>query len=325
MNLRDRTLEFCPQSLSAVASDRPFSANSARNLLGKLGAFCNFPLCGTSTERACANIMRYRLLRLTKLSARLFVVLYSAAWISMGASDLPRNEAAAAPVLVELFTSEGCSSCPPADRLLQELDRSQPVSGAQLIVLSEHVDYWNHIGWTDPFSSRFFSDRQSAYSERFGLSSVYTPEMVVDGTTEFVGGDSRLASQAVEKALALPKVAIRISSISLDASKTLQAHIDTDALPETSKIRKADIYLVTALNHAESQVLRGENGGRRLTHVGVVQTLTKVGSLEVGKSFSQDVHVKLDSRTDPANLRVIAFIQQTGQKQVLGVAQQRAQ
>ena len=259
---------------------------------------------------------------MTKLSALVLAIVFASLFVS--ASDAPRGEAPA-PVLVELFTSEGCSSCPPADALLQQLDRTQPVGGAQLIVLSEHVDYWNHIGWTDPYSSRFFSDRQSAYTERFGLSSVYTPEMIVDGTTEFVGGDSRLASQAVEKALALPKVAIRISSISLDASKTMQAQIDTDALPETSKIRKADIYLVTALNHAESQVLRGENGGRRLTHVGVVQTLTKVGSLEVGKSFSQNVHVKLDSRTDPANLRVIAFIQQTGQKRVLGVAQQRAQ
>jgi hypothetical protein len=89
-----------------------------------------------------------------------------------------------------------------------------------LIVLSEHVDYWNHIGWTDPYSSRFFSDRQSAYSDRFGLSSVYTPQMVVDGATEFVGNDSHLANQAVLKALALQKVAVRISGISLDASKT---------------------------------------------------------------------------------------------------------
>ncbi len=254
-----------------------------------------------------------------KLSALLLTVVV-AVW--MFASGLPGRDAAS-PVLVELFTSEGCSSCPPADALLQQLDRTQPVNGAQLIVLSEHVDYWNHIGWTDPYSSRFFSDRQSAYGSRFGLNSVYTPQMVVDGESEFVGNDSRLASKAVEKALARPKVAVRISDLSLDGAKTLQAHVDTDALPETLKVRKADVYLVVALNHAESQVLRGENSGRRLTHVGVVQSLTRIGSIEGGKTFSQDVHMKLDPRTDPANLRVVAFIQQPCQKQVLGAVQQQ--
>ncbi len=237
---------------------------------------------------------------------------------------MPRKDSAS-PVLVELFTSEGCSSCPPADALLRELDRTQPENGAELIVLSEHVDYWNQIGWADPFSAKFFSDRQSAYSGRFGLASVYTPQMVVDGTTEFVGSDSHLASQAIRKSVPLQKIAIRISKISLDASKTLEAHIDTDALPETAKSRKADVFLVVALNHAESQVLRGENGGRRLTHVGVVRSLTKIGTIEAGKNFSQDVQLKLDSSTDPGNLRVVAFIQQPGQRQVLGAAQQVVQ
>jgi hypothetical protein len=165
-----------------------------------------------------------------KLSALLLTPVLASLLLS--ASDMPRG-GAPSPVLVELFTSEGCSSCPPADAFLQQLDRTQPIAGAQLIGLSEHVDYWNHIGWTDPYSSRFFSDRQTAYSDRFGLNSVYTPQMVVDGSAEFVGNDSRQASQAVVKALALPKVAVRISGISLDAAKILQAHIDTDALPET--------------------------------------------------------------------------------------------
>ena len=255
---------------------------------------------------------------MARISALLFVLIF-AAWLFVAAGDAPRQETSS-PVLVELFTSEGCSSCPPADALLQQLDRTQPVAGAQLIVLSEHVDYWNHIGWTDPYSSRFFSDRQSAYSDRFGLNSVYTPQMVVDGTTEFVGNDSRQASQAVQKSLAVQKIPVRISAISLDAPNTLRAHVEADALPETSKARKADIYLVVALNHAESQVLRGENSGHRLTHVGVVQSLTKIGNLEPGKNFAQDAQVKLDSRTDLTNLRVIAFVQQAGQRQVLGAA-----
>jgi hypothetical protein len=144
--------------------------------------------------------------------------------------------------------------------------------------------------------------------------------MVVDGTTEFVGNDSRLATQAIQKALAQQKVPVRVSEISLDTPNLLRAHVEAGALKESSKASKADVYVVVALDHAESQVLRGENGGRRLTHVGVVQSLTKIGRMQTGKSFAQDVRVKLDSKTDLGNLRVIAFVQEPGQHQVLGAA-----
>jgi len=227
------------------------------------------------------------------------------------------------PVLVELFTSEGCSSCPPADRLLQDLDRSQPVTGAEIIVLSEHVDYWNNIGWKDPYSSSFFTQRQNAYSDHFNLNSVYTPQMVVDGSAEFVGNDSSRAKQECGKASTGQKVPVRITGIAFNGG-ALRAHIETDALPQSAS-RNADVYAVVALNHAESQVSAGENSGRRLTHVAVVQSLTKLGALDKSKGFAQDVTLKLNSKADTSNLRVIAFVQETGPGKVLGAALEKIQ
>jgi hypothetical protein len=258
-----------------------------------------------------------------RLSALLLILFCLAAWMFAGNPAVPHNNSAETPVLVELFTSEGCSSCPPADRLLQALDK-QPVSGAQLIVLSEHVDYWNHIGWKDPYSSAFFSDRQSAYSGHFGLSSVYTPQMVVDGATEFVGSDSHRANQACQKARSEQKVPVRISAISLDGN-TVQAHVEADPLPESFSARKADVVAIVALNHAESQVSAGENSGRRLTHVAVVQSLTRIGSVERGKNFAQDVRLQLQPGSNPSNLRLIAFVQESGPGKVLGATLERVQ
>lgn len=228
--------------------------------------------------------------------------------------------AARTPVLVELFTSEGCSSCPPADRFLEKLDQ-QPQSGAEMIVLSEHVDYWNHIGWKDPFSSHFFSERQSAYAKRFGLDSVYTPEMVVDGSTEFVGGDSPKAENVLQSAARGPKIPVQLSGVSFDPPHTLRVHVESGPLDNTYGVPTAEVYVALALNHAQSQVSAGENAGHQLTHVSVTRSLVKVAELNRSQSLKQDIAVKLGPSDDVNNLRLIAFLQEPRQGRILGAAQ----
>jgi hypothetical protein len=249
------------------------------------------------------------------------VVLSMGAWLLAFAPQRLHGAGAGSdvrtPVLVELFTSEGCSSCPPADRFLEKLD-GQPVQGAEMIVLSEHVDYWNHIGWKDPHSASFYSQRQSAYASRFGLDSVYTPQIVVDGTSEFVGSNSGLADKAFRKALGVPKLPVRLSSISADASNTLHAHLETGTLDASFGSREAEVYVAVALNRAESQVSAGENAGHRLAHVSVVKSLTKVGALKQGQVLAQDVQLKLGPGSDANGLRLIAFVQEPRQGRVLG-------
>ncbi len=237
-----------------------------------------------------------------------------------GDSDQKQDQRS--PILIELFTSEGCSTCPPADTLLEKLDSVQPVPGAELIVLSEHVDYWNHDGWKDPFSSSSYSDRQNAYKSRFSLESVYTPEMVVDGSSEFVGTNLHAAEKALTEATKSTKLPITLSGLSIDAGNTLQAHIQSDALPAASGGKDADVYLAVALHHAESDVLRGENAGHHLAYTDVVQNLKSVGVVHRGQGFAQDVNLKLEPGADKHNLRVIAFVQEKHQGKVLGATMQ---
>ena len=222
-------------------------------------------------------------------------------------------EAGPTPILVELFTAEGCSDCPPADAFLRMLDSKQPVPGAQLIVLEEHVDYWDDQGWKDPFSSHALTLRQDNYVYRMRLESPYTPQMVVDGAYQFVGSDRGSATKALDSARSSPKTEVRITSPKLENDKTV-LHVDTDVLPV-----KADVLVAVAADHAESQVLRGENGGRHLEHVAIVKSIDKVGKAEKGQTFSKDVSVKA---LTPIS-RVIVFLQEPNQGKIVGATVER--
>lgn len=216
------------------------------------------------------------------------------------------------PVLVELFTSEGCSSCPPADALLQSLDHEQNIPGAQVIVLSEHVDYWDHEGWRDPFSSAEVTARQDAYVSHLSQDSAYTPEAVVDGSRGINGSDRRDLVAAIEEAAQRPKIEIAIANAAV-SGETLEANVRVEAHPRT------DLYAVLADEHDESSVSRGENSGRHLEHVAVARVIKKLGTLNDG--FSGQIHVALPNRSQPQKMRLVVFAQERGTGHVLGVTE----
>jgi hypothetical protein len=217
------------------------------------------------------------------------------------------------PILLELFTSEGCSSCPPVDEFVRHMDESQPVAGAYLIVLSEHVDYWDHDGWKDKYSSAQFTERQNGYVHALNLQTAYTPQMIVDGYVELKGSSSQI-EQTFAKELKLAKIPVRIASAKIEAPSQLKVKVEADGAEKHG----GTVWLAVALDHAASQVSAGENSGKQLQHVAVVEDLRKVGKLDKGKPFSQDVAVKLKPDTDPKNLRIIAFIQEPNEGKVLG-------
>src|SRR5262245_43533606 len=156
--------------------------------------------------------MKFLISALTILLAALFLAVFTARRGSTTAPPATSEPGGGvrSPVIVELFTSEGCSSCPPADAVLAQLQKTQPVAGAEVITLSEHVDYWNYIGWSDPFSSAAFSARQEAYSQAFGQERIYTPQMVVAGQAELVGTNMNKAREAIAKAAGSPKADVRV-------------------------------------------------------------------------------------------------------------------
>lgn len=251
------------------------------------------------------------------------ILLFGSAAIFAATSAEHAAENSNVPVLVELFTSEGCSSCPPADALLARLDALQPVSGAQLVVLSEHVDYWNHDGWVDPFSSASITERQSSYERVLGVNSPFTPQFLVDGAAQLQANDAQKVLAALQQARSTPKIAVHLLSANVQNANPLviQGHVEADANPEK---HKADVLVAVALDHAESQVARGENSGRHLSHVAVVADLAKVGKLESGKSLAQDFRVKLKLPAVPVKtIRLVVFVQESGPGRILGAAQEK--
>ncbi|HEY1468621.1 MAG TPA: DUF1223 domain-containing protein [Candidatus Acidoferrum sp.] len=222
------------------------------------------------------------------------------------------------PVLVELFTSEGCSSCPPADALLVRLENEQPIPGAQVIAIEEHVDYWNQQGWTDPYSSSEWTLRQQDYDSKLKLPSPYTPQMIVDGQTQLTGGRAGEAQEAIRQAAQQQKAQVTLTPGKLAADGAERVEVRVDNFPSNAS---AFIWIAVTEKSLQSSVNAGENAGKDLRHASVLRVLRKVGTAD-GKSpsFTASPELKLKSNWNRDNLTIVAFAQDKHTWHILGAA-----
>jgi hypothetical protein len=259
-----------------------------------------------------------------KLAFQLSLALFGAcsAFTAKAPAQTSSVEATRKPVVVELFTSEGCSSCPPADILLQRLVAQQPAAGAEIIALEEHVDYWNHDGWTDPYSSSEWTDRQRAYTTLI-KKDVYSPELVVDGHSQFVGNNPHQAKLEIEKAASGPKTEVAITAATPEANGSQRFTVSVGKLVGSTGGDVAEVWLAVTEDGLHSSVSRGENAGHVLQHVATLRSLHKIGAADpngASASFAGEPVVKLDKRWNVENLHVTVFVQKKKSLEILGAA-----
>ena len=215
------------------------------------------------------------------------------------------------PVLVELFTSEGCGNCPPADAQLAFLDTTQPVQGAEVITLGFHVDYFNDRGWKDEYSSPVFTARQNKYSKRLKLDSIYTPQMIVDGQKQFIGSNGAQAADFIAKAAVPVKGTVDVEL----NEKRVEINVQN-----ISKHEAATVYLVATEDNIVSNVKAGNNNGKTLKHSSVVRGLAEIATLASTQSgIKTSVDIKLDPKWKKENIRYVVFVQENERGRVIAV------
>jgi hypothetical protein len=241
------------------------------------------------------------------VAALLGIIVIASTTISRAVSTREEDKGFA---VVELFTSEGCSSCPPADELISRIQKES--SGKPVYILAFHVDYWNRLGWKDQFSSAAFSQRQNQYAEWMKLSSVYTPQAVVNGNREFVGADESTLRQAV--GAGLHKAAS--SEVSLKNAKISHSRIDLE-YHAGGVTAGTSLLLAVIQKTGVSKVLRGENGGRTLSHVQIVRNLQ---TIDLGHELNGSASLDIPDGINSDNLEVIAFIQRNNNGEIIAAA-----
>jgi hypothetical protein len=228
-----------------------------------------------------------------------------------------------APVVVELFTSEGCSSCPRADALLAKLAEQNGVGNAQVIALEEHVDYWDDLGWKDPFSSHDWTARQYAYAGVLGHGNPYTPQMVVDGRVEFSGGRAQQALKNIAEAATWPQTPVTLSQGNSSKPGTENFSVQVGKLVPSARGGAAEVWLAITETGLHSSVTRGENAGHELRHAAIVRSMRKIGEAKPDgdPSFSTDAVIHLRKEWKQDNLKAVVFVQEKNSLRILGAAE----
>jgi len=240
--------------------------------------------------------------------------------LSLRPSNLvPGTSADHHPVVLELFTSEGCSSCPPADAFLKALDEAGHVNEVEIIAIEEHVDYWNRLGWSDPFSSHSWTERQEQYARAFRHNGVYTPQLVINGRRELVGSSAPEARRNIIEAARIPGADLRLSLTEVSRREAKFSIAVENAPPEA---QSAELWLAVSERGLSSNVLHGENEGRNLAHAAVLRSLTHVRSprAESRGSATATATVPLDASWKRENLRFVVFLQEPKTLHIFGAA-----
>lgn len=227
------------------------------------------------------------------------------------------------PVVVELFTSEGCSSCPPADAFLAKLAEQGPAHNLHIVALEEHVDYWDDQGWRDPFSSHNWTTRQTAYADVLGNKNPYTPQLVMDGSVECSGGQQQLAVQTIFKESSQAKTPVALSQGEAGKPGTNSFSVQIGKLTSTAKGGAAEVWLAITETGLHSSVTRGENAGHELSHAAVVRSMRKIGEAKPDRdvAFSGDAAIPIRNEWKLESLKAVAFVQEKNSLRILGAAE----
>jgi hypothetical protein len=236
----------------------------------------------------------------------------AALFVAAGIAWLAKPAQAQPPVVVELFTSEGCSSCPPADAMLTKLSHQRDTKIAKLILLEEHVEYWNNGGWTDPFSGPTYTQRQYDYTKELHLATAYTPQIVVDGHLQASGNDPHAVEQLILDAAKTPMPA----AVTLHLASPGKLQVMVDNAPSA----KLDVLLAVTEDDLTNNVRAGENSGRTLTHSAVVREMHRLGVTSDGK-FDKSVSLPDKSGWKKDNLRAIVLVEDSSSGAIVGAAE----